>query len=108
MSHLVSIKTKVRDVVAIAAACHRLGLAAPEQGTAKLYSGTVTGVLLRLSGWQYPAVVDNYLTEYTDTKGMINMRGPETGQYGLTLSLIARSRSLTMVVGRPSSRAHME
>ena len=58
MSHIVSIKTKIRDVVAIAAACHRLGLAAPEQGTAKLYTGTATGVLLRLPGWQYPAVVN--------------------------------------------------
>jgi hypothetical protein len=36
------------------------------------------------------AIVDNYLTEYTDAKGMINMRGPETAQYGLTLSLLAR------------------
>ena len=58
MSHIVSIKTKVRDVVAIAAACHRLGIAAPVQGTTKLYSGKATGVLLRLPGWQYPAVVD--------------------------------------------------
>jgi hypothetical protein len=29
MSHLVSIQTKVRDVVVVAAACDRLGLAAP-------------------------------------------------------------------------------
>ncbi len=35
-------------------------------------------------------VIDNYLTDFTDTKGMINMRGPETAQFGLTLSLLAR------------------
>ncbi len=35
-------------------------------------------------------IIDNYLTEFTDAKGMINMRGPETAQFGLTLSLLAR------------------
>jgi hypothetical protein len=34
--------------------------------------------------------IDNYLTDFTDAKGMINMRGPETAQFGLTLSLLAR------------------
>jgi hypothetical protein len=35
-------------------------------------------------------VLDNYLTSFVDTKGMVNMRGPETAQFGLTLSLVAR------------------
>ncbi len=39
---------------------------------------------------QAAAVLDNYLSEYTRADGMINMRGPETGQFGLTLSLLAR------------------
>jgi hypothetical protein len=47
------------------------------------------------------AILDNYLSEYTDAKGMINMRGPETAQYGLTLSLMARylnyTRDLTTI-----------
>ena len=34
--------------------------------------------------------IDNYFTEYVDDDGMIDMRGPETAQYGLTLSLLAR------------------
>ena len=41
------------------------------------------------------AILDNYLSEYTDAKGMINMRGPETAQYGLTLSLMARYLNYT-------------
>lgn len=41
------------------------------------------------------AILDNYLTEFTDAKGMINMRGPETAQFGLTLSLIARYLNYT-------------
>lgn len=34
--------------------------------------------------------IDNYFTEYIDSKGMIDMRGPETAQFGMTLSLLAR------------------
>src|ERR1039458_124850 len=40
-------------------------------------------------------ILDNYLSEYTDARGMIDMRGPETAQYGLTLSLIARYLNYT-------------
>lgn len=58
MSHIVSIETKLHDPVAIAAACTRLGLAAPVQGTAKLYSGEATGLLVQLPGWKYPVVID--------------------------------------------------
>src|SRR5882762_10523642 len=35
-------------------------------------------------------IIDNYFTDFVDAKGNINMRGPETAQYGLTLSLLAR------------------
>lgn len=58
MSHIVSIKTQLRDPAAIAAACQRLNLATPVHGTAKLYSGEATGLLVQLPGWQYPVVID--------------------------------------------------
>ena len=58
MSHVVTIATKVRDSAAVAAACARLGLPAPERGTAELYSGRATGLLVRLPGWEYPLVID--------------------------------------------------
>ena len=58
MSHIVSIATKVRDPVAIAAACQRLGLAAPVQETVKLFSDSVTGLAVRLPGWRFPVVFD--------------------------------------------------
>lgn len=35
-------------------------------------------------------IIDNYLTDFTDSKGMINMRGPGTAQFGMSLSLLAR------------------
>ena len=58
MSHVVTIQTKLHDPAAVAAACRRLNLAAPAEGTAKLFSGEATGLLVQLPGWQYPAVID--------------------------------------------------
>ena len=58
MSHLVTIQAKIRDPIAIAAACGRLNLPAPVQGTAKLFSGDCAGLLVQFPGWQYPAVID--------------------------------------------------
>jgi hypothetical protein len=58
MSHIVTIQTKVHDPTAVAAACERLNLTVPVHGTAKLFSGEATGLLLQLPGWQYPAVID--------------------------------------------------
>jgi hypothetical protein len=58
LSHIVTIATKIHDAAAVAAACHRLGLADAVQGTARLYGGEAAGLLVRLPGWRYPAVVD--------------------------------------------------
>jgi hypothetical protein len=56
VSHIVSIKTEVRDPAAIGSACRRLGLPEPTQGTAKLFSGEATGLLVKLPDWLYPVV----------------------------------------------------
>jgi hypothetical protein len=58
VSHIVTIKTEVRDVEAVSAACKRLGLEEPVNGTATLFSGQATGLLVRLPGWLYPVVFD--------------------------------------------------
>ena len=58
MSHIVQIKTQIRDPIALAAACARLGLAQPTQGSARLYSGEASGWIVQLPGWTYPVVVD--------------------------------------------------
>ncbi|CAN5620082.1 hypothetical protein BH23PLA1_BH23PLA1_40140 [soil metagenome] len=57
MSHIVEIRTEVRDTEAVAAACRRLSLPVPVRGTAKLYSGEVTGLQVKLPGWIYPVVI---------------------------------------------------
>jgi hypothetical protein len=56
MSHIVCIKTEIRDAHAVRAACQRLGLPLPTSGTHKMYSGQVTGLAVQLPGWVYPVV----------------------------------------------------
>ena len=58
MSHLVTIKSQIRDPAALAAACKRLGIAQPTAGTTTLYSGQATGLIVQLPGWRYPVVAD--------------------------------------------------
>lgn len=54
MSHIVSIKTEVRDAAAVRAACRRLKLAEPVEGEVKLFADSVSGLAVQLPGWQYP------------------------------------------------------
>ena len=58
VSHLVTVKTEVRDAAAVRAACTRLGLAEPVQGTTRLFSGEATGLAVQLPDWVYPVVAD--------------------------------------------------
>jgi hypothetical protein len=58
MSHITKIQTKVHDLVAVGAACRRLGLAEPVKGKVEFASGEASGLLVQLPGWQYPAVID--------------------------------------------------
>ena len=65
MSHLISIKTRVRDPIAIQSACERLKLPAPVFGTARLFTSEATGWQVNLPGWRYPVVCE---TDQGDVK----------------------------------------
>jgi hypothetical protein len=58
MSHIVTIKTEIRDPAALAAACTRLKLEQPTTGTVKLFSTEATGLIVKLPDWTYPVVVN--------------------------------------------------
>ena len=58
MSHIVTLTTEVRDQAAVAAACRRLNLPEPVEGTVQLYSGQASGLLVHLTDWLYPVVID--------------------------------------------------
>ena len=71
MSHVVEIKTEVRDEQAVRAACVRLQLAPPEHKTITLFSATAAGLCLQLPGWQYPVVcnLQSGSVQYDNYKG---------------------------------------
>ena len=58
MSHIVEIKTEVRDTNAVRSACRRLGLKQPVEGTHRLFSGEATGLGVQLPDWKYLVVCD--------------------------------------------------
>ena len=71
MSHLVTIQTRLHDPAAISAACQRLNLAAPVEGSVRLFSGEATGLIVQLPGWRYPTVIDTLtgLVRYDNFNG---------------------------------------
>ncbi|MEQ8208267.1 MAG: DUF1257 domain-containing protein [Lacipirellulaceae bacterium] len=56
MSHIVTISTQVRDPIAIEAACSRLKLSPPNQGTHRLFNDSIAGLAVLLPDWKYPVV----------------------------------------------------
>ena len=58
MSHIVEIKTEVRDEAAVQSSCSRLHLPRAKRGTFELYSSTETGLAIELPHWKYPVVAN--------------------------------------------------
>ena len=58
MSHIVSVKTEIRDAAAVRAACQRLRLPAPTEGNHRLFTSQATGLGVALPQWRYPIVCD--------------------------------------------------
>lgn len=58
MSHIVSIKTQVKDEQAVVAACRRLQWPEPRHRTVELYRTGVTGLAVELPEWHYPVVCE--------------------------------------------------
>ena len=58
MSHIVKIKTEIRDANAVRAACQRRRLPQPVDGTHRLFSGEATGLAVQLPDWRYPIVCE--------------------------------------------------
>ena len=58
MSHIVSIRTEIRDEHAVRSACSRLLWPQPVMGEHRLFSSTVRGLGVEAPGWRYPIVCD--------------------------------------------------
>ena len=59
MSHTVTIKTKITDMAAIQAACHRLKLPQPIQGEVRLFDRIAHGIGVQLDGWRFPVCIES-------------------------------------------------
>ncbi len=59
MSHTVTIKTKITDLVAIQAACTRLKLPQPSKGEVRLFDRVAQGIGVQLEGWRFPICVES-------------------------------------------------
>lgn len=77
MSHVVTIKTQMKDQAAVQAACRRLQLPEMTHGEHALFAGqTATGWAVQLPGWLYPIVIqpdgnvafDNYGGQWGEQK----------------------------------------
>jgi len=71
VSHIVEIHTEVRDAAAVRAACQRLRLSPPVQGTHTLFTSEATGLAVYLPDWKYPAVcqLDTGQIQYDNYQG---------------------------------------
>lgn len=56
MSHIVTIRTQVRDPAAIGLACERLQLPPPRHAKFELFDSHAIGWGVELTGWRYPVV----------------------------------------------------
>ena len=59
MSHTVAIQTKITDMVAIQAACHRLKLSQAIYGEVRLFDRVDTGIGVQLDGWRFPVCIES-------------------------------------------------
>jgi hypothetical protein len=71
LSHIVTIKSEVRDAAAVRATCQRLGLPQPTDGKHTLFTNSATGLGVRLSGWRFPVVchTDTGQLEFDNFRG---------------------------------------
>ena len=108
MSHLVTITTEVRDQVALQAACRRLKLADPVQGTFKLFSAQATGLAVQLPGWRFPVVcqLETGQLQFDDYEGRWGERRHLDAllqTYAVELAKLAARRNGHTVIEQPLS-----
>lgn len=58
MSHIVTIRCKCTDRMALASTCQRLQLAPPTTGSVNFLDEQHQGILIRLPDWIYPIVIN--------------------------------------------------
>ena len=101
MSHVVSIKTKAKDVDVIRLTCATLSLPEAQHGTVRFYDGrSCTGIKVQLPGWRYPIVIEADGTIRTDSFGGAWGRQSELDAFMRHYGIEATKRAMRLA-GRP-------
>lgn len=66
MSHIVTIKTELKNFDTIKEVCKRLGLHCKQSNDINVYNTNKTGMGIHLKGWKYPIVVNKQGVVYYD------------------------------------------
>ena len=88
MSHIATVKTEVKSLHALKAACTRLGIGQPQFGTHRLFGGqTATGYAVSLPDWHYPVVFDLKNVDYISSAflGICIMISKEVGRENFSI-----------------------
>ncbi len=59
VSHITTIKTQIKDLDILRRACTRLKIGEPTRANHRMYGGQVEGWGVKLSGWNYPVVMQD-------------------------------------------------
>mgnify|MGYP000431894005 CR=1 FL=1 len=108
MSHIVTIKTQVRDLAAITTACQRLGLPVPVHGTSTIFTAQATGYAVQLPNWRYPVVCDTdtgtvHYDNYNGTWGERSMLDRFLQMYAVEKAKLEARRQGHSVTEQPLS-----
>ncbi len=106
MSHIVEIRTEIRDPVALTAACERIAVPRPVHQTLRLFVDEVSGHAVWLKGWRYPVVCnlasgtlayDNYEGRWGEQKELDRL----LQSYAVEKATLEARRAGHSVVERP-------
>lgn len=113
MSHIVSVQTEVRDLVAVESACRRLDWERPTSGDFTLFTRTLAGVGVQPPRWRYPIVCDlatgqlaydNYEGHWGDSADL----GRFKQAYAIEKAKIEARRAGRFVIERPLQDGSVE
>lgn len=76
MSHIVKVKTQIKNNECLALACRQVGASEPQEGSCEIFGTSYNGTYFKLPGWRYPVCLspngtinyDNYRGSWGDKK----------------------------------------
>jgi len=87
MSHIVTVKTELKNIDTIKKVCKNMGLKYHGKKNVKYYNTVKSGIAINLNGWKYPIAVQNdgsvYYDNYNGNWGQIHELNKFIDEYSL-------------------------